>query len=266
MTLYMIGLGLGDKKDITLRGLDAIQKSDIIFLENYTSIFNSSKEELEEFYEKKIINATRQLVEQESDKILEPAKEKNVAFLVVGDVFGATTHTDLFLRAKEKKIDLKIINNTSIINAASISGLELYRFGKTTSIVFDDDWLPETPYRAIQENLSQGLHTLCLLDIKTAEPSRENLRKGINKPEQPRYMTINQAIKILKKLEDKLKERIITENTLIIGLARLGQDNCKIRFGRIADLEKEDFGKPLHSIIIPGKLHDIEKQMLNIYK
>lgn len=267
MTLFMIGLGLGDKKDITLKGIDAIQQSELVFLEHYTSILGSTKEELEEFYEKEIILATRDIVEKESEKILEPAKEKNVSFLVVGDVFGATTHADLFLRAKEKGINVEVINNTSIMNAIGITGLELYKFGKTTSIVFDDDnWLPETPYKVIQENLARGLHTLCLLDIKVAEPSKENIKKGINVPEKPRFMTINQGIQILQKLENKLQQKIINEDTLCIGIARLGRNNQKIKAGTIKELEKEEFGEPLHSIIIPGKLHDIEAEMLKIYK
>ncbi|PIN80437.1 hypothetical protein COV13_03550, partial [Candidatus Woesearchaeota archaeon CG10_big_fil_rev_8_21_14_0_10_32_9] len=82
MTLYMIGLGLGDKEDITLKGLGAIEQCELVFLENYTSVLNNTLEELEEFYEKKIILASRELVEKEAEKILEPAKEKNVAFLV----------------------------------------------------------------------------------------------------------------------------------------------------------------------------------------
>jgi len=262
----MIGLGLGDKEDITLKGLSAIEQCELIFLENYTSILNNTLEELEEFYEKKITLASRDLVEKEAEKILEPAKEKNVAFLVVGDVFGATTHADLFLRAKEQDIEVKIINNTSIINAVGITGLEIYKFGKTTSIVFDDDnWLPETPYKVIKENSERGLHTLCLLDIKVAEPSKENLKKGLNKPEKPRFMTINEAIKILKKLERNLKNKIILDTTLCVGVARLGKDH-KIKSGTIAELENYDFGAPLHSFIIVGKLHEIEKEMLNIYK
>ena len=265
MTLYMIGLGLGDKEDITLKGLGAIEQCELVFLENYTSVLNNTLEELEEFYEKKIILASRELVEKEAEKILEPAKEKNVAFLVVGDVFGATTHADLFLRAKEKKIDVQIINNASIINAVGITGLELYKFGKTTSIVFDDEWLPETPYKVIQDNMSRDLHTLCLLDIKVAEPSKENLKKGINKPEQPRFMKINEAITILKKLENKLKNKIILDTTLCVGVARLVK-SYKIKTGTIAELETYNFGAPLHSLIIVGKLHEIEKEMLNIYK
>ena len=36
--LYIIGLGLCDEKDITLKGLEAIKKSKKIYLEHYTSI------------------------------------------------------------------------------------------------------------------------------------------------------------------------------------------------------------------------------------
>lgn len=36
--LYIIGLGLGDEQDITLRGLQAVKSCDALFLEAYTSI------------------------------------------------------------------------------------------------------------------------------------------------------------------------------------------------------------------------------------
>jgi len=38
MSLYMIGLGLGDHKDITIKGAEAIRASDRVFLEMYTSV------------------------------------------------------------------------------------------------------------------------------------------------------------------------------------------------------------------------------------
>jgi diphthine methyl ester synthase len=280
MTLYMIGLGLGDVTDITIKGLSAIKTSEYIFLESYTSIYGSTKEELEKLFGKKIIEANRNFVESNSEKILEHANEENVSFLVIGDVFGATTHTDLFLRAKQEEIDVVVINNASIINAVSLTGLELYRFGRTASIVFDDDnWLPETPYEIIKENKKLGLHTLCLLDIKTAEPSKENLRKGIDKPEPSRFLTINHALEILKKIEkgienkdekdksDKNKnDKVIDDDMIVIGVARLGSADQEIKSGKLKDIIKHDFGKPLHSLIIPGKLHDIEKEMLEIWK
>jgi diphthine synthase len=262
----MIGIGLGDEKDITIRGLEAIKESEYIYFENYTSK-TKAIQGLEALTKKEFIPANRELVEMKAEEILNKAKKNKVSFLVIGDVFGATTHTDLYLRAKKENILVKIINNTSIINAVGNTGLELYRFGQVTSIVFDDaGWMPNTPYNVIKQNKERGLHTLCLLDIKTAEPSIEDLKKGINKPQPPRYMTIKQAITILEKLEEKNKEKVITPKTYAIGVARIGNENEQIIFGQINEIKEKDFKEPLHSLIIPGKIHDIEMEMLNLHK
>ncbi len=261
--LYMIGIGLNDAEDITIKGLNAIKKCKYVYLENYTSILQSTKEDLEKLYGKEVTLASRNLVEKNAEEILDRAEKDDVAFLVVGDVFGATTHTDIFLRAKKKNIEIKIINNTSILNAIGVVGLELYKYGKTTSIVFEDNnWLPETPYEVIKQNKSLGLHTLCLLDIKTAEPTKENILKDKNKTQEPRFMTVAQAIEVLLKIEDKRKENVFTKNTMCIGVARIGRDDCKIKYGKASELLNEDFGTPLHSLIIPGKLHFVEEKML----
>lgn len=88
MPLYIIGLGLGDERDITVKGADAIRKCDRVFLESYTSVLAVPAERLEEMYGKKVEIAYRETVESEAEKILEPAKTGSVAFLVVGDPFG----------------------------------------------------------------------------------------------------------------------------------------------------------------------------------
>lgn len=38
MVLYVIGLGLADETDITLKGFQAVKSSERIYLESYTSI------------------------------------------------------------------------------------------------------------------------------------------------------------------------------------------------------------------------------------
>lgn len=38
--LYIVGLGLGDEKDITLRGLEAVKKCQKVFIEAYTSLLS----------------------------------------------------------------------------------------------------------------------------------------------------------------------------------------------------------------------------------
>merc|ERR1711928_295151 len=125
-------------------------------------ILTVGQEELEKFYEREVILADRDLVEQGAEEILESAREKEVAFLVVGDPFGATTHSDLVLRAKELGVKYQVIHNASIMNAIGCCGLQLYSFGETVSIPFwTEAWKPDSFCEKIEGNLSRGLHTLC---------------------------------------------------------------------------------------------------------
>ena len=110
MTLYLIGIGLADEKDITVKGLDIVKNCDLVYLENYTSLLQCTVADLEQFYGKKIILADREKTEQGDQKIIEEAKDKDVAFLVIGDPFSATTHIDLYKLAQENEVEVKVID------------------------------------------------------------------------------------------------------------------------------------------------------------
>lgn len=265
--LYLIGLGLGNEKDITVNALEAVRKCDKLYLESYTSVLGCSLAEMEKLYGKKIIIADRNLVESKADEtIIADAANKDVAFLVIGDIFGATTHADLVLRAKKKGIKIKYFFNASIMNAIGITGLELYKFGKTTSMpFFDDKWKPSTAFDIVEQNMESGLHTLVLLDIKVAEPSKKDLLKGKNKPLPPRFMTVNECLKQFMEIEAEKKKKIFSESTKVVGCARIGQDDFIVKYGSIKELLSFDFGNPLHCVIIPGKLHFMEEEMLNSF-
>lgn len=252
MTIYIIGIGLGNEKDITINGLEAIQRCNIIYLEHYTSVLQCSKEKLEQLYHKKVFLVNRNLAEEGADHIVEEAKNKNVAFLVIGDPFSATTHIEFLKTAYYKGVPVKIINNASVLTAVGITGLQLYKFGKVTSIPFPEH-VPEleTPYVVLNENLNMGLHTLFLLDLN---------------PEQNKFMTIPQAIEILEKIQKEKREKIILEETLVIGCARLGADNFVVKAGKLKDIKKYDFGSAPHCLIIPGKLHFMEEEMMELWK
>ena len=249
MVLYLIGLGLADKKDISVKGLEIIRKCDLIYLENYTSLFQSTKEELEEFYGKKIILAPRELMEEGAGHIVEEAKDKDVAVLIIGDPFSATTHIEFIKNAFYMGVKIEIINNASILTAVGITGLQLYKFGKITSIPFNNPNL-ETPYEVVKMNKKNGLHSLLLLDLK---------------PEQNRFMAIDEAIEILETIEKKKKENIICSDLLVVGCARLGSKDFLIKAGKLKEIKEFDFGKPLHCLIIPGELHFTEKDVLGLY-
>ncbi|KAF9463563.1 Diphthine synthase [Collybia nuda] len=263
---YIIGLGLSDEKDVTLRGLEAIKNSTRVYLEAYTSILMIQKERLEAFYGKELILADRDMVETESDEILHNAANEDVSLLVVGDPFGATTHTDIILRARALKIPTRVVHNASIMNAVGACGLQLYGFGQTVSLVFfTETWKPDSFYDRIKENADLGLHTLVLLDIKVKEQSEENLARGRKIYEPPRYMSIPTAVSQLVEIESLRATGILDPNrTLAIALSRVGggDDNQRIVAGTLAELlahPADAFGEPLHSLVIVGKrLHHLE--------
>lgn len=251
MTLYIIGIGLSTEKDITIKGLEIVKRCDTVYLENYTSLLQCSVSDLEKLYGKKIILADRTAAEQKDKEIVKEAKTKEVAFLVVGDPFSATTHIELFKLAKDMKVPIQVIHNASVLTAAGITGLQLYKFGRTTSIPFIEEHPNlETPYNVLKENWAQGLHTLFLLDLK---------------PEQSKFMTINQALEILEKIESCKKEKLISKDTFVIGCARLGSDTAVIKAGPLEKIKKEPFGKAPHCLIIPGKMHFAEEEVVESY-
>ncbi|XP_014899248.1 diphthine methyl ester synthase [Poecilia latipinna] len=268
--LYLIGLGLGDATDITVKGLRAVKSCSRVYLEAYTSILTVGKEALEEYYGKQLILADRDLVEQGADEILKDADVTDVAFLVVGDPFGATTHSDLVLRAVNAGIPYRVIHNASIMNAVGCCGLQLYNFGETVSVVFwTETWKPESFYDKICKNRAAGLHTLCLLDIKMKEQSIENMMRGKKIYEPPRFMTVSQAaeqlIQIIERRRSEEEEELgVTEDTVCVGLARLGADDQAVRAATLRQLASCDLGGPLHSLVVTARLHPLEVDMLRL--
>jgi len=263
MVLIFVGLGLGDHTDITVKGLETVKRSDFVYLESYTSIFpNLGKDKLEEFYDREVIEADRDLVESGCDEMLERAKTTQVSFLVVGDPLCATTHTDLFLRAKELDIEVAVIHNASIMNAVASTGLQLYRFGETVSIPFwQDNWMPTSFVDKIEQNRKQNLHTLCLLDIKVKEQTIENMMRNRKVYEPPRFMTVAQAIQQLTKAQSEF------EDLSMVGVARLGSPDQIIRVGTGKELRDCDLGGPLHSLVIPAlEVHEHEDLFLRQFR
>ncbi|TPX46989.1 hypothetical protein CcCBS67573_g10284 [Chytriomyces confervae] len=265
--LYIVGLGLGDEKDITVKGLEAVKSCERIYLEHYTSILTVPTDRLEALYGKKILLADREMVESDLNAILKDADSINVAFLVVGDPYGATTHTDLVLRAKELNIAVTSIHNASIMNAIGCCGLQLYNYGQTISIVFFlDNWRPDSFYDKIKQNRAIKLHTLCLLDIKVKEQSIENMARGRKIYEPPRYMTVNQAVEQLLEVEEKRQEKgVYSPTTIGVGMSRIGAPDQRIVCGTLQELLEADFGEPLHSLVLAGEMHFLEADILKTF-
>lgn len=252
---YLVGLGLFDEKDISLKGVETLKNADKVYAEFFTSrLFGSNFEAIENIIGNKIIVLDRTQVEEES-VFLEEAKDLNVALITGGDPLIATTHSDFLVECARKNIGFEVIHGSSILSSApAISGLQAYKFGKVTTIPFPDyNFFPKSPYVAIEENLKMDMHTLVLLDIQA---------------HKDRYMTINQGLENLLKIRDDFKEEnpdrdcLINEDTIAIGIARVGSKDNLVKADYIKNLIDFDFGGPLHCIIIPSKLHIVEAEYL----
>ena len=247
--LIFIGLGLGSEKGITLKGLEAAKTCDKLFMEDYTSMLEEgSFQRLETLLDKEIILLGRAGVENES-QIVGAAENSIVGFLVPGDTMSATTHVDLRLRAMEAGIPTKIIHGASVFTAIpGLLGLQNYKFGRTITIPLPEpNFHPTSFYERALENFKAGMHTLCLLDIKR---------------DKEKFMTANEALKVLGSIEDKLQGGLVPPERLVCVVARAGSGDALARAGFFKDMLHEDFGGPLHSIVIPGELHFLEAKGL----
>ena len=158
-------------------------------------------------------------------------------------------------------------HNIILFTFLGCCGLQLYSFGETVSIPFwTEDWQPDSFYGKIEANFERGLHTLCLLDIKVAERTVENMMKNRKIFEPPRFMSVSQAVDQLLKIKEKNGNGKISTETLGIGVARVGHDDQKLVAGKLENLLKMDFGQPLHSLVIPGHLHILEEEAVNLLK
>lgn len=248
MALWLIGLGLHDATDVTVKGLRRIQQCDKVYAEFYTAILGgSSHDDLEALLEKPVEALPREGVEAGGKDLVAEAAEHDVAFLTAGDPLAATTHTELMVRARAAGVPVHVIHAPSIYSAApGLLGLQHYKFGRTTTLVRpEDNWMPTSPFDAVQENHDAGLHTLVLLDIKAHEDY---------------FMTANEGIRLLQALADKVGAAWFTGETPLGVVARAGSETPNVVTGTVDSLMDADFGSPLHCIVIPGELQVVEQE------
>ncbi len=247
--LYLVGLGLYDEKDISLKGLEALKSADVVYAEFYTArLFGGDLGYLENLTGADIKILQREEVEEENIP-LKNALNNKVAFLTAGDPLVATTHTDLLIEARKLGIEVRVIHSSSILSAApGLAGLQAYKFGKVTTIPRpEENYFPHSPYEVIASNLKMDLHTLALLDIQA---------------HRDYYMTANEGLEYLLEVAQNREDEILTGDSLAVVLARAGAPEPLVHADQIKKLVKEDFGGPLHCLIIPGKLHFLEAEAL----
>jgi len=250
--LYLISLGLTDEKDMSLRALETAKRCDRLYVEFYTTKMFTDAEKLSLLVGKPVKELQRSDMEENSGKLLEEAKKKRVGIMVGGDALSATTHTSLLLDAAKMGIKTKVIHGSSIFTAVAETGLQLYKFGKTTTLALPEkNYRPTSCYDAIKENNERGLHTLVLLDVKSD--------KGM-------YMNIPEAAEILLDMEEEMKGGILKKDTNVIAICRIGRKDQIIKYAQLqvlADYHMLDTKTPA-VIVVPGKMHFMEEDYLKI--
>jgi diphthine synthase len=250
--LTFVGLGLYDERSITVAGRDAIRDADRVFAEFYTSrLAGTTVADLEAYHGVDIEVRNRAGVEADPAPILEAAEAGEVVFLTAGDTMISTTHVDLRLRAAERGVETRVVHGTTAeAAAASLSGLQNYRFGKATTLPFPwshgTDDVPDSVLETIAENRERGLHTLVFLDIKVGTgPTGPD-------PDHEEYMTADRAAALMADDVDGVG----------VAVARAGGPDPVVAADALPALAERSFGDPLHLLVVPGDLHVLEHDAL----
>ncbi|WP_159901908.1 diphthine synthase [Salinirussus salinus] len=257
--LTFVGLGLYDERSVTVRGRDAVRGADRVFAEFYTSrLAGATVADLEDAHGVDIEVRDRAGVERDPGPILDAASDGDAVFLTGGDPMVSTTHADLRLRAHERGVETQVIHGTTASTAAaSLTGLQNYRFGKATTLPFESshggEGVPDSVLATIGDNRERGLHTLVYLDIDRDKGHDPGGRGAGTGEHGDRYMTGDHAAGLLA-------DAGLSGAGVVVG--RAGSDDPTVRADRLDALAGGDFGPPLHLLVVPGELHPLEREAL----
>jgi diphthine synthase len=237
--LYLIGLGLNER-GISKEALEIIPRCKKVYLEGYTVDFPYTEQALVDEIGKKVIPADRMKVEDLS--IIDEAKKMDIALLIYGSPLAATTHITLIQEAIASGVKYKVVQGTSIFDAIAETGLQMYKFGKTTSMPYwKKSYEPESFMDVVNENQSIKAHSLILIDIN---------------------MNIDKAI---DQLEKAAKDKNVKLDKLIVCQC-MGTKRQKILYRGMEEIREFSGVQKPYCIIIPGELHFAEKEFLKIYE
>jgi len=248
--LWIAGLGLSGIESISIETLKLLKNADIVYLEQFTSpVSKIESNKIKKLVKGEFKIAKRWMVE-DGKEILKNSKKKKVVLLSYGDPYIATTHIELRTRAIQEKIKTKTIHATSSITAlVGECGLHYYKIGRIVTVMKDPKTLT-TPYYVMYSNALAGNHTVLLLEYNQ---DKKFFLEPVN------------ALSDLLSTEKEQKRKIISPSTFVIIASRIGFKNQAITAGKISNLIKKNFGKPPHTIIIPGQLHFTESDALKVF-
>ena len=239
--LYLVGLGIWDEGDITLKGIDVCRKAKKVYAELYTSAWGGDLGKLEKLMGKSIKVLERRDMEERCSRLVKEAKRSSIAILVPGDPLSATTHSALMDEAMKARVSVEVIHSSSVFTAVAETGLSLYNFGKTVTVVTPSKkYKPDSFYDTINENMDKGMHTLILLDIT---------------------MSVQEGLAVLMEIERKKQKKVFQHQGKVLIASAIGSGKKRMMYGKLTKLANEDFPPPA-VIIVPGRLNIFEKEFL----
>jgi diphthine synthase len=273
--LTFVGLGLYDERSVTVEGREAIAAADRVVAEFYTSrLVGATVGDFEAYHAVEVEVRERAGVEGAPD-FVDDAADGDVVFLTAGDPMMSTTHVDLRLRAHERGIETRVVHGvTAATAAAGLTGLQNYRFGKATTLPFEDvyggrgsrrdararrssetsdgrDRVPASVVDTVEGNLARDLHTLVYLDIKVGD--RAGDREGAVPGEDGDFMRADHAAGLLAEPLGDL---------LGVAVARAGSPDPVVAADRLSALAGRSFGGPLHLLVVPAAPDGLEADAL----
>tara|TARA_B110000014_G_scaffold264280_1_gene264602 strand:+ start:11621 stop:12457 length:837 start_codon:yes stop_codon:yes gene_type:complete len=254
--LWLIGIGPGDLGHMTERAKSIAKGCSKRYLEGYTAVLPKDQEDLLEAEVGTWERLMRPSVE-DPGSLLDEARDKPVALMVVGDPMQATTHIDLEARCMEQGVSFEVVPGMSATSlAVSLSGLQSYKFGRQVTLPYPyGQYLATSPLEMINANRNSGLHTLVLLDL---DPTGMGF-------DLPTPMSPEQAVSVLERMAKRAQESEAREGIDAdvrewegILLSDIGTSSQRVSSGSLDELSAIEGGY-VHTIVIPSNMSDNEK-------
>jgi len=249
--LCLVGAGIYDTVEMS-NSIKVLNSCNRIYLERFTSPISDNfisilKSTLGP--EKKIEIVKRWFVE-DGRQILDESKTLNVGLVSYGDPTIATTFTELRIRAMKNNIEVKVVHAASgITSLVGECGLQVYKIGKLVTMM-EEKQSAISVYSTIFSNLNLNCHTIILTEYRQDEDGSEFFLK-------PNYVMSK-----LLEIEKDITYEIVSEDSFLIVVSRIGTDHQKIVSGKIKSLIDLEYGRGQHSIIFPAKFHFTEEEAI----
>lgn len=242
--LWFVGSGISGTDSMPTLASKVIRKADIVYVETFTSP-GMDTHTIET--DGQIREAPRWLVEDGRQILADANTCDNVVLVSYGDPMVATTHTELRVRAVSDNIKVSVIYASSaILGIISECGLHHYKTGRMATIMNNEKAL-QTPYNTTYQNAIRRNHTILLLEYDS---------------ESGFFLDPAEALRMMNRYETERRRGVFDASVYAIVASRVGMVDQHIISGYIKNLIHADFGKPPHSIVIPGRLHFTERDAL----